>query len=216
MANLFDVYNDGLLIDHIEGEKLETGETPITITGLTADTTYDKVQVGYAGSYNKSDVPSFKTNLGRNYILNSERTLSGSGSVTDTDWVNTSIPVSDFSNKVITLSIQADYDNVVSENSDARLGMEIVALEVNPDGSKKNRWLGVWRYVKDGESFHGRFSTTIDLRGVTLEGINTPNHWAQGLYITNISSKNVSVSNPKLEIGNKASDWIPAPEDATS
>ena len=39
MANLFDVYNDGLLIDHTEGEKLETGETPITITGLTADTT---------------------------------------------------------------------------------------------------------------------------------------------------------------------------------
>ena len=62
MANLFDVYNDGSIIDHTEGEKLETGETPITVTGLTADTTYDKVQVAYAGSDNKSDVPSFKTN----------------------------------------------------------------------------------------------------------------------------------------------------------
>ena len=61
MANLFDVYNDGLLIDHTEGEKLETGETPITISGLTADTTYDEVQVAYYESYNKSDVPSFKT-----------------------------------------------------------------------------------------------------------------------------------------------------------
>lgn len=61
MANLFDVYNDGLSIDHAEGEKLETGETPITISGLTADTTYDKVQVSFAGSYNKSDVPGFKT-----------------------------------------------------------------------------------------------------------------------------------------------------------
>lgn len=62
MANLFDVYNDGLLIDHTEGEKLETGETLITISGLTADTTYDKVQVAPTGSDNKTDVPSFKTN----------------------------------------------------------------------------------------------------------------------------------------------------------
>lgn len=69
MANLFDVYNDGSLIDHTEGEKLETGETPITITGLTAYTTYDKVQVAFAGSYNKADVPSFKTSPGRNLII---------------------------------------------------------------------------------------------------------------------------------------------------
>ena len=72
MANLFDVYNNGSLIDHIEGEKLETGETTITISGLTADTTYDKVQVAYAGSYNKTDVPSFKTNLGRNLFIGSK------------------------------------------------------------------------------------------------------------------------------------------------
>lgn len=58
----FNVYNDSALIEHTEGEKLETGETPITISGLADDTTYDKVQVAFAGSYNKSDVPSFKTN----------------------------------------------------------------------------------------------------------------------------------------------------------
>lgn len=68
MANMFDVYNDGLLIDHTEGEKLETGETPITVTGLKSNTTYDKVQVAYSGSYNKTDVPTFKT-LVRNLIV---------------------------------------------------------------------------------------------------------------------------------------------------
>lgn len=62
MTNLFDVYNDGLSIDHAEGEKLESGETPITISGLTADTTYDKIQVASDGLDNKTDVPSFKTN----------------------------------------------------------------------------------------------------------------------------------------------------------
>lgn len=58
----FNVYNDSVLIEHIEGEKLETGETPITIIGLTPDTTYDKVQVASDGLDNKTDVPSFKTN----------------------------------------------------------------------------------------------------------------------------------------------------------
>ena len=62
MMDKFNVYNDSTLIEHTEGEKLETGETPITITGLTPDTTYDKVQVASDGLDNKTDVPSFKTN----------------------------------------------------------------------------------------------------------------------------------------------------------
>lgn len=160
----------------------------------------------------------------RNYILNSKHTLDSQdpnashngNSWWDTGWVDASIPISDFSNKVLTLSIQADYDNIATATSGARLGIEIVASEVKPDGSKKVRYLGNWRYVKQGESFHGRFSTTLDLRGVVLESIYTPNHWGQGLYIQGMTAENISVSNPKLEIGNVATDWTPAPEDLES
>ena len=161
---------------------------------------------------------------GRNYILNSKRVLDtqdpsaqhNNSSWWDTGWVDTSIPISDFSNKVLTISIQADYDNVATATSGARVGMEIVANEVKPDGSIKARYIGNWRYVKQGDSFHGRFSTTVDLRGVVLASIYTPNHWAQGLFISGITDTHVSISNPKIEFGNVASDWTPAPEDAPS
>lgn len=161
---------------------------------------------------------------GRNYILNSKRVLDtqdpsaqhNDSSWWDTGWAYPSIPISDFSNKVITLSIQADYDNVAAANSGARVGIEIVANEVNPDGSIKVRYIGNWRYVKQGDSFHGRFSTTVDLRGVTLQSIYIPSRWGQGLYISGITDTHVSISNPKLEIGKIPTDWTPAPEDAPS
>lgn len=160
---------------------------------------------------------------GRNYILNSKRVLdsqdpsaqhNGNSSWWDTGWVDTSIPISDFSNKVFTISIQADYDNVAAATSGARVGIEIVANEVKPDGSIKARYIGNWRYVKQGDSFHGRFSTTVDLRGVVLASIDAPNHLGQGLFISGITDTHVSISNPKIEFGNVASDWTPAPEDA--
>lgn len=61
MANLFDLFNDGKPIEHTEGGKLESGETPVTISGLKASTTYDKIQVAYTGQDKKTDVPSFTT-----------------------------------------------------------------------------------------------------------------------------------------------------------
>ena len=61
MANLFDVFNEGKSVEHTEGGKLESGETPVTISGLKPSTTYDKIQVAYAGQDKKTDVPSFTT-----------------------------------------------------------------------------------------------------------------------------------------------------------
>mgnify|MGYP002677407306 CR=1 FL=1 len=161
---------------------------------------------------------------GRNYILNSKRVLDtkdpsaqhNSDSWWDLNWLDTSIPVSDFSNKVLTISIQADYDNVAVANSGARVGIEILANEVKPDGSIQERYINNWRNVKQGDSFHGRFSTTVDLRGVVLASIGAPNHWGGGLYINSITDTRVSISNPKIEISNVATDWTPAPEDAPS
>ena len=166
----------------------------------------------------KGDMDLSQINVGgRNYILSSKRALSGSGSIYDDEWVNTSIPISALSNKVFTISVQVDYDNVTAvTGTSSRIGLEIVANYVLPDGSKKARYFGAWRYVKVNESFHGRVSATFDMSGVNLESTSTPNHWGQGMYIQGITATNISVSNPKLEFGNVASDWSPAPEDAPS
>ena len=154
---------------------------------------------------------------GRNYILNSKHALSGSGGAQDTGWVDTAIPISTLSNSVFTISAQVDYDNVTAATGNSRIGFEIIALIVNDDGSTTTKYLGSWRNnVKVGESFHSRVSQTFDMSGVTLKSVYTPSHFGGGLYIQGVTATNVFVSNPKLESGNKATDWTPAPEDVDS
>ena len=155
---------------------------------------------------------------GRNYILNSKRTLSGSGSsnVQDTEWVYTSIPVSAFSNKTFTISVQVDYDNITAVTGFGRIGVELTNNSVLPDGSSKTAYVGAWRKPVVGESFHGRVYATLDMSEVTFKNVYTENQWANGLYIQGITGTNISVSNPKLEMGNVATDWTPAPEDIQS
>ncbi|MBJ7654022.1 hypothetical protein [Weissella confusa] len=174
----------------------------------------DKGDTGPQGP--KGDMDLSQINVGsRNYILNSKRTLSGT-TPSVTSWVNTSIPISAFSNNIFTLSVQIDYDNVTVVTGSNRAGLEITAAQVRPDGTNATRFLGVWHNAKVGESFHGRVSATFDMRGVTLKSQYTPNYWGGGLYIQGITATNISVSNPKLEIGNVPTDWTPAPEDVDS
>lgn len=152
----------------------------------------------------------------RNYILSSKRSLAGSGSSQDTDWVNTSIPVKSFSNKKIVVSVQVDYDNVTSLSASKRLGFEVSANQRNSDGTTVNRFFGAWRTPSVGDSFHSRIYSTFDLSNTNLESLDKslPNLFRNGLYIQGVTGTNVSVSNPKIEIGNVPTDWTPAPEDA--
>ncbi|MCT4390827.1 hypothetical protein, partial [Leuconostoc falkenbergense] len=135
---------------------------------------------------------------GRNYILNSKRTLSSQVDAMDTGWVDTSIPISALSNTVFTISVQVDYDNVTAVKGGSRIGAEVIALEVQPDGSNRTKYFGAWYKPVVGESFHGRVSATYDMSGVALKSVYTPNHWGQGMYISGITATNVSVSDPKL------------------
>jgi hypothetical protein len=127
--------------------------------------------------------------------------------------VDTSIPISAFSNAIFTLSVQVDYDNITDTTGKNRTGIELSANEVKTDGSTSSRFFGVWRNPTVGESFHGRISTTFDMRGKTLNNLFTPSRWGGGLYIQGITGTNVTVSNPKIELGNVPTDWTPAPED---
>jgi len=147
---------------------------------------------------------------GRNLLKNSNvvnTSLSDSavgGTVTQT------IP----SGTVITLSVQVDADDVVWKSSgNRRIG---VASSITKDGGGTQyieAWAAMTGYTGIGvdktfdTSFHGRVKSTYTLQGeLSLDKVFT-------LYIQNITSGTVSVSNPKLEIGNKATDWTPAPED---
>lgn len=152
---------------------------------------------------------------GRNYILSSKRTLAGSGSLQDIGWVYSSMPISTFSNKKITVSVQVDYDNVTSLDGPSRMGFEVATNQKNADGTTGIKDIGTWRFPSVGDSFHGRIYSTFDLSNINLESKDTsnPNLWINGMFIQGVTGTSVSISNPKIEIGNIATDWTPAPED---
>lgn len=155
---------------------------------------------------------------GRNYLLKSAYTLSDSGS--GDDWYtnfDSSVPISKLSNNVITLSAQFDYDNITSP-SGKRMGFEISAIKILPDGTRQDIYFNIWVYPELGSSFHGRKYSTYSLDNTSIVGASSssPTQWIGGLYIQGVVGDGVSVSNPKIEIGNVATDWTPAPEDAPS
>lgn len=213
MANLFDVYNDGLLIDHTEGEKLETGETPITISGLTADTTYDKVQVAYTGSYNKSDVPSFKTNPRRNLYLNS-RVLSDAYGTNNNARVTVE-PLDSTTNMWHIVSAQGNGGGV--------------GIYLSNYGNGKIPNISDWSYSADvkgtgkASAFGIEGTSTTPVKGIVGNDwsrisqtghISNPQFKTIVMYFdTKNSPLDVYIKLPKLEIGNVATPWIPAPED---
>ena len=238
MANLFDVYNDGLLIDHTEGAKLETGETPITISGLTADTTYDKVQVAYAGSYNKSDVPSFKTNLGRNLILNSSCINASDSSMpilkgasynlwAETNYLETGLQIINnkgnsewyygFANAWTNISnTPLVAGNIYTLSVKVSGSVPQVAFRVgfkNAEGSLK--FLYNYTNVKSDVWTKLVYTFTIPSDTTSLmlrvHGANN-NQYSTGF----TGNESFIMKELKLEAGNVATDWIPAPEDSVT
>lgn len=196
MANLFDVYNDGSIIDHTEGEKLETGETPITISGLTAYTTYDKVQVAFAGSYNKADVPSFKTNPGRNLILGTSDQV-----VQATNW---NMKVADINyDKILGRTLCA---SVLISNADYASNLV-----------KGSSYILLEAIDKSGnllKSISGN-SVLYNANGISQCSISMDDNTAsvRVRIRTNNMNQNTYYSRLKVERGNVPTPWIPAPED---
>lgn len=118
------------------------------------------------------------------------------------------------SGTVITLSVQVDADDVVwGSSGNKRIG---VASSIVKD-SGGNQYIEAWAAMTGrtgtgidktfDTSFHGRVKSTYTLQG------ELPLDKAFNLYVQSVTSGTVSVSRPKLEIGNKATDWTPAPED---
>lgn len=155
---------------------------------------------------------------GRNLLLQSEKTIE-----TKTDG-HVAVYMYGISNSAtslkkgdyVTISVQVDIENVVS--------FQRAGAEIGIGHGDHKRYIGAWTQssnltAKNGVySFHGRINYST-----TLEGdISNLNQFIQhGMYIQGSEIKfadggYIRVSNPKLEIGNRATDWTPAPEDVQS
>lgn len=151
---------------------------------------------------------------GRNYVLNSD--VSTTSNITN---FKTSIPVSNFSGKIITVSVQVDYDNI-TELPSSSIFNRIMFEPAAKDGKTGNtRYFGTSITPQIGDSFHGRISATYDLTNVNIIGFYTGenvNTWGQGIYVQGVVGTNVSVSRPKIEISTIATDYTQAPEDLSA
>ena len=191
-----------------KGDKGDTGATgPQGQKGATGATgpKGNKGDTGPQGPAGKdAEMPVIG---GRNYVLKSN--VSTTSSIVG---FYSSVPSSYFNHKIVTVSVQLDYDNITALSGTKRLGVEFVILNKD-DGSK--RFIASWKYPAIGDSFHGRISTTFDFSNNEFIDY-VDNQLGNGVYVQGLTGTNISVSNPKLEIGNVATDWTPAPEDIDS
>lgn len=141
---------------------------------------------------------------GRNYILNSKFSTA-----VDVPVLQQSVDPSYYSNKQVTTSVYIKYDNVKTMVADDGQLKRVVFAVSFRDASGNMRYLDAQKVITTiGESFAGRVSQTIDLSGFNVVSMPTI-----AVFITNFTADYVEASNPKLEIGNVATDWTPAPED---
>lgn len=171
-----------------QGPKGDTG--PVGPQGPKGDMGLSKIAVG-----------------GRNYILNSKFSTA-----VDVPALQQSVDPSFYSNKQVTTSVYVKYDNVKTMVTDAGQFKRVVFAVSFRDASGEMRYLDAQKIITTiGESFAGRVSQTIDLSGFNVASMPTV-----AVFISNFTADYVEASNPKLEVGNVATDWTPAPEDVPS
>ena len=170
--------------------KIDAGKVETTVSNLSD--TVDNISIG-----------------NRNYLLNSD--VSTTSNITD---FKSSKTISSFSGQKIVVSVQVDYDNITSIFNQKRIGAEFTVVNANTNATI---YFGTWKNPIVGESFHGRIYQTFDFTSLNIKGYSSDNlTFGQGIYIQGVNGTNVSISRPKIEIGNKATDWSPAPEDTVN
>ena len=141
---------------------------------------------------------------GRNYIVGSNVVINSAYNQT-MRMSNELIAILN-SVRLVTVSVYIEYSKLIALGN-RRLGYEFVITYT--DNSK--HYVHAWKPVSEadlGGSYAGRFSLTHALHnGKTIQSITST-----GLHIQ-CTAENVKLGLPKVEIGNKPTDWYPAPED---
>jgi len=149
---------------------------------------------------------------GRNYLLNSKQTLitSSANAITGVIGISPDLKkiLSEQPTTSFVVSCFIKYTNLKSVSPKGRLGFE--GLIEYTDGTPQ--YINYWLNISDsdvGKSINGeRFYRIITLLpNKTVKDIRI-----SGMFVQ-ISADQAEVSNPKIELGNKPTDWTPAPED---
>ena len=139
---------------------------------------------------------------GRNYILGSNVMINAGYNISFALSNYTMNAISESS--LITISVYIEYSKLLSAG---RLGYEAKIIYTDNSVQYIHAWKNVTR-DDIGKSYRGRFFVTHSKQsGKIIRLVQS-----SGLYIQ-CSGEGIKVGYPKLEIGNKPTDWSPAPED---
>ncbi|HDX9512076.1 TPA: tail fiber domain-containing protein [Bacillus cereus] len=187
-------------------QKAENSELKKTNEGLTKlQTKTNEIETTANGTKQKlSELETTvnNTNVGvRNYVLDSDKFISPPNTVQNFKFVN---DLKDLQAKQVTLSVYVEIKNAkTGVNPSNRIGFEPSIRYA--DNSIQH--LGTWLRITDGMNFKGIISTTVFIKDIEI--LKTEQN---AVYIQ-CGGDYVKVGRPKIEIGNKATDWTPAPED---
>ncbi|MGK8430586.1 phage tail spike protein [Bacillus cereus] len=187
-------------------QKAENSELTKTNDGLTKlqnkTNEIETTANGTKQKLNELETTVNNTNVGvRNYVLDSDKFISPPNTIQNFKFVN---DLKDLQGKQVTLSVSIEIKNAktgVSPNN--RIGFE-PSIRYS-DNSIQH--LGAWLRITDGMNFKGIISTTVWIKDI--EVLKTEQN---AVYIQ-CGGDYVKVGRPKIEIGNKVTDWTPAPED---
>ena len=178
----------GTIDDHSAQFLTMADEISARVTADYVQTAIDDVEIG-----------------GRNLLRNSDRfrtdQSTGSISFPNTQEIIDAINENDF----VTVSVYVEFDNA-DENAhpNNRIGYE---LGLRHDDNSIST-LPVWVRPSNGDSFKGRIVNVINVSNIRK--VTELRH--NGVYVQ-IGGENLKAGQPKIEKGNKATDWTPAPED---
>lgn len=204
----------------LSGTKSTVGSHTTQITGLTKTTESMsssisqlnnqiklKVEKSEVTTIAKDQAKSAVDNLqvgGRNLVKDSDVYLEAltDGSKVDCGGI---VGFENLYNCTITISLDFDIAGLTIANGRQRVGYEF-GLGY-PDGSWM--YLGCWHYLDSGGSdYKGRKSTTYNLPGDKI-----PDKISYSAIYLQATAEKCKVGRPKVEMGSKATDWTPAPED---
>ncbi|PGN42288.1 phage tail spike protein [Bacillus thuringiensis] len=187
-------------------QKAEKSELTKTNDGLTKlQNKTNEIETTANGTKQKlSELETTVNNTnvgGRNYVLDSDKFISPPNTVQNFRFVN---DLKDLQGKQVTLSVYVEIKNAkTGVNPSNRIGFE-PSIRYS-DNSIQH--LGAWLRITDGMNFKGAISTTLWIKDIEI--LKTEQN---AVYIQ-CGGEYVKVGRPKIEIGNKVTDWTPAPED---
>ena len=168
----------------------------------------DAINLGVSKTYETKENVTTKINNiqvgGRNLIKNSNKRLN---SKTPTSvQLGGVVDYQKLKGKTVTLSMDINVSGMTNVSGESnRVGFEMSITHT--DGTVS--YIGIWHEVSDGD-YNGRKTKTINVLNKDIKALSY-----NGLYIQ-CNATSCDMGNVKLEIGNKATEWSPAPEDIQS